>query len=96
VCENLFGDMLSDEASVIPGSLGLSPSASFRNDGQRLYEPIHGSAPENAGKNVANPFGMIVSLAMCLRESLNQPDAADELEQHIYSVIEHGKTTAEL
>ena len=96
VCENLFGDILSDEASVIPGSLGLSPSASFSNDGPRLYEPIHGSAPDIAGKNVANPFGMILSLAMCLRESLNQPDAADELEQHIYNMIEHGQTTADL
>uniref|UniRef100_UPI00210EB4EF isocitrate/isopropylmalate family dehydrogenase n=1 Tax=Staphylococcus aureus TaxID=1280 RepID=UPI00210EB4EF len=96
VCENLFGDILSDEASLIPGSLGLSPSASFSNDGPRFYEPIHGSAPDIAGKNVANPFGMILSLAMCLRERLNQPDAADELEQHIYNMIEHGQTTADL
>ena len=77
VTENLFGDILSDEASVIPGSLGLSPSASFSNQGTRLYEPIHGSAPDIANQDIANPFGMILSLALCL-ESLNQPKAAKE------------------
>lgn len=67
VTENLFGDILSDEASVIPGSLGLSPSASFGEQGTRLYEPIHGSAPDIANQDKANPFGMVLSLALCLK-----------------------------
>ena len=92
VTENLFGDILSDEASVIPGSLGLSPSASFSEHGTRLYEPIHGSAPDIAHQNLANPFGMVLSLAMCLRESLNQSVAAEELEHAVYHLIKIGKT----
>lgn len=96
VCENLFGDILSDEASVIPGSLGLSPSASFSDNGPRLYEPIHGSAPDIAGQDLANPFGMILSLAMCLRESLDQTQAADELENHVYTMIKNHQTTTDL
>ncbi|MCM3104775.1 MULTISPECIES: 3-isopropylmalate dehydrogenase [Staphylococcus] len=96
VTENLFGDILSDEASVIPGSLGLSPSASFGKDGTRLYEPIHGSAPDIAGQDKANPFGMILSLAMCLRESFNEIEAAKELENNVYQLIRDGKCTADL
>lgn len=96
VTENLFGDILSDEASTIPGSLGLSPSASFSLEGPRLYEPIHGSAPDIANQNLANPFGMILSLAMCLRESFNFEDAASELEQAVYQLIKDGKTTKDL
>lgn len=96
VTENLFGDILSDEASTIPGSLGLSPSASFSLEGPRLYEPIHGSAPDIANQNIANPFGMVLSLAMCLRESFNFEDAASELEQLVYQLIKDGKTTPDL
>lgn len=96
VTENLFGDILSDEASVIPGSLGLSPSASFSLSGPRLYEPIHGSAPDIANQNVANPFGMVLSVAMCLRESLHQDKAATELEHDVYQLIKEGKTTIDL
>lgn len=96
VTENLFGDILSDEASVMPGSLGLSPSASFSEQGTRLYEPIHGSAPDIAGQDKANPFGMLLSVAMCLRESLNQDDAATHLENIIYTLIKTGKTTTDL
>ncbi|WP_226386254.1 3-isopropylmalate dehydrogenase [Staphylococcus sp. Marseille-Q1834] len=96
VTENLFGDILSDEASVIPGSLGLSPSASFSLEGPRLYEPIHGSAPDIANQNIANPVGMILSLAMCLRESLNQEKAATELEDYVYTLIKEGRTTPDL
>lgn len=96
VTENLFGDILSDEASVIPGSLGLSPSASFSEQGTRLYEPIHGSAPDIAGQDKANPFGILLSVAMCLRESLNQDDAATHLENIIYTLIKTGKTTTDL
>lgn len=96
VTENLFGDFLSDEASVIPGSLGLSPSASFSEQGPRLYEPIHGSAPDIANQDIANPFGMLLSVAMCLRESLNEDKAADKLENVIYQLIKEGKTTRDL
>ncbi|OEL04652.1 3-isopropylmalate dehydrogenase [Staphylococcus saprophyticus] len=96
VTENLFGDILSDEASVIPGSLGLSPSASFSKQGPRLYEPIHGSAPDIANQDIANPFGMLLSVAMCLRESLNEDKAADKLENVIYKLIKEGKTTRDL
>ncbi|MEC5302343.1 MULTISPECIES: 3-isopropylmalate dehydrogenase [Staphylococcus] len=96
VTENLFGDILSDEASVIPGSLGLSPSASFSERGPRLYEPIHGSAPDIANQDIANPFGMLLSVVMCLRESLNQNNAADKLESVIYQLIKEGKTTRDL
>ncbi|GGI42495.1 3-isopropylmalate dehydrogenase [Mammaliicoccus stepanovicii] len=96
VTENLFGDILSDEASVIPGSLGLSPSASFGESGPSLYEPIHGSAPDIAGQNKANPSGMLLSLAMCLRESLNQPECAQHLEDIVFSTINEGITTKDL
>ncbi|MDW3988325.1 3-isopropylmalate dehydrogenase [Staphylococcus saprophyticus] len=96
VTENLFGDILSDESSVIPGSLGLSPSASFSEQGPRLYEPIHGSAPDIANQDIANPFGMLLSVAMCLRESLNEDKAADKLENVIYQLIKEGKTTRDL
>jgi 3-isopropylmalate dehydrogenase len=96
VTENLFGDILSDEASVIPGSLGLSPSASFSEQGTRLYEPIHGSAPDIANQNKANPFGMLLSVAMCLRESFGEEQAASYLEQTVYQLIKDGKTTSDL
>ncbi|MGO3050843.1 3-isopropylmalate dehydrogenase [Staphylococcus casei] len=96
VTENLFGDILSDEASVIPGSLGLSPSASFSERGPRLYEPIHGSAPDIANQDKANPFGMLLSVVMCLRESLNELEAAEKLETIIYELIKDGKTTSDL
>ncbi|UXS59170.1 3-isopropylmalate dehydrogenase [Staphylococcus ureilyticus] len=96
VTENFFGDILSDEASVIPGSLGLSPSASFSEKGPRLYEPIHGSAPDIANKDIANPFGMLLSVVMCLRKSLNAPEAAHRLESVIYQLIEDEKTTQDL
>ncbi len=88
--------ILSDEASVIPVHLVYHLSCVSRTMVQDYMSLFHGSAPDIAGKNVANPFGMILSLAMCLRESLNEPDAADELEQHIYNMIEHGQTTADL
>lgn len=96
VTENLFGDILSDEASVIPGSLGLSPSASFGEDGPSLYEPIHGSAPDIAGKDIANPSGMLLSLAMLIRESLNQPECAQHLEDIVFKTINEGISTKDL
>lgn len=96
VTENLFGDILSDEASVIPGSLGLSPSASFGENGPSLYEPIHGSAPDIAGQNKANPSGMLLSLAMCIRESFNQHECAQHLENLVFSTIQQGIATKDL
>ena len=92
--ENMFGDILSDESSVIPGSLGLLPSASLSGlpDGKGkcngLYEPIHGSAPDIAGKGIANPIGTILSAAMLLRYSLNQPKAADAVEAAVTKVLD--------
>ena len=96
ITENLFGDILSDEASMLPGSLGLSPSASFSEGGPKLYEPIHGSAPDIAGQNKANPFGMLLSLAMCLRESAERDDMATIIETTVDTLIAKGITTADL
>ncbi|MCS4486977.1 3-isopropylmalate dehydrogenase [Staphylococcus americanisciuri] len=96
VTENLFGDILSDEASMLPGSLGLSPSASFSESGPALYEPIHGSAPDIAGQNKANPFGMLLSLAMCLRNSAQRDDMATWIENAVDSLIAQQITTPDL
>lgn len=96
VTENLFGDILSDEASVIPGSLGLSPSASHSQDGPSLYEPIHGSAPDIQGQNIANPVGMIRSVALMLRESFGQDDIAQLIEKACEAVMARGTYTKDL
>jgi len=98
---NLFGDILSDEASVLPGSIGLAPSASLgavRADGSRpaLYEPIHGSAPDLAGRGVANPLGAIGCVAMLLRHSFGRTDAADAVDAAVRAVVMHGPWTADL
>ena len=101
VTENLFGDILSDEAAVLAGSLGMLPSASL---GERrtasgtfgLYEPIHGSAPDIAGKNIANPIGTILSGAMMLRESLGRPEAAAAVEAAVATAVRSGARTADL
>ena len=77
VTGNMFGDILSDEAAMLTGSIGMLPSASLDADGKGLYEPSHGSAPDIAGQGVANPLATILSAAMMLRYSLDQPDAAD-------------------
>lgn len=92
---NIFGDILSDEASVIGGSIGLLPSASL-GDGTGLYEPIHGSAPDIAGKDIANPVGQIYSVAMLLRYSLNQMEAADAIEAAVDKVYAAGYRTPDL
>ncbi|MED5535078.1 MAG: 3-isopropylmalate dehydrogenase [Pseudomonadota bacterium] len=94
--ENMFGDILSDEASMLSGSLGLLPSASLSTDGPGLFEPIHGSAPDIAGQNIANPCGAILSVGMLLRHSLNQPQAADAVEQAVAGVLEDGLRTSDL
>jgi len=99
--ENLFGDILSDCASMIAGSLGMLPSASLgpvREDGRRqaLYEPIHGSAPDIAGKGIANPVGGILSFALCLRYSLGLPQEAARLERAVEAAIAAGARTADI
>jgi 3-isopropylmalate dehydrogenase len=96
VTTNLFGDILTDEASVLPGSLGLLPSAALGEGGPGLYEPIHGSAPDIAGKGIANPIGTILSVAMLLRESLGLPDEAAAVENAVSAVLESGGRTADL
>jgi 3-isopropylmalate dehydrogenase len=93
--ENLFGDILSDEAAVLTGSLGLLPSASI-GDGPGLYEPVHGSAPDIAGRGVANPIGAIASAALLLRHSLQLGEAASVVEQAITAVLAAGARTADI
>lgn len=96
VTDNLFGDILSDEASVLAGSLGLLPSASLGAAGPGLFEPIHGSAPDIAGAGKANPFGMILSAAMLLRDGLGQTPAAEAVEAAVAACLEAGAVTADL
>lgn len=96
VTENLFGDILTDEASVICGSLGMLGSASIGAGGPGLYEPIHGSAPDIAGRGIANPLGALSSLAMMLEHSLGWTDAARALEAAIAYAIAEGAVTADL
>ena len=96
VTGNLFGDILSDEASMLPGSLGLLPSASLGDPGPGLYEPIHGSAPDIAGKGIANPLATISSAAMLLRHELKLPKEADAIEAAVSSVLDAGHRTADI
>ncbi len=93
---NMFGDILSDEAAMLTGSIGMLPSASFNANGQGLYEPSHGSAPDIAGKGVANPLATILSAAMMLRFSLNQPEAADRIESAVRAVLAAGLRTPDI
>ena len=99
--DNMFGDILSDAAAMITGSLGMLPSASIgpaRADGRRaaLYEPVHGSAPDIAGRGIANPLGAILSLAMALRWSLDAPQAADRLEEAVRAALATGVRTRDI
>src|SRR4051794_40552761 len=96
VTGNLFGDILSDEASMLTGSIGMLPSAALDERGKGLYEPIHGSAPDIAGKGVANPLATILSAAMMLRYSLNQPAAAARIEDAVRKVLRDGLRTADI
>jgi len=96
VTENMFGDILTDEASVLAGSMGMLPSASIGASGPGLYEPIHGSAPDIAGKGIANPVGTILSAAMLLRHSLGLEAEAGWIEQAVDAVIEAGARTGDL
>jgi 3-isopropylmalate dehydrogenase len=96
VTENLFGDILTDEAAMITGSLGMLPSASLGTRHGGLYEPIHGTAPDIAGNDVANPLATILSVALMLRYALGQPEAAQAVEQAVDRVLFDGKRTADI
>jgi 3-isopropylmalate dehydrogenase len=93
---NLFGDVLSDEASVLAGSLGVLPSASLGASGPGLYEPVHGSAPDIAGQGVANPLGAILSAALLLRHSLGLDEEAERIESAVAAALDDGLRTADL
>jgi 3-isopropylmalate dehydrogenase len=93
---NLFGDILSDEASMLTGSIGLLPSASLGDGGRGLYEPIHGSAPDIAGRDIANPIATILSAAMMLRHSFGLEADAARVEQAVRDVLAAGLATADL
>ena len=96
VTGNMFGDILSDEASMLTGSIGMLPSASLNDKKQGLYEPSHGSAPDIAGKGIANPLATILSAAMMLRFSLAQPEAADRVENAVKAVLAEGLRTPDI
>src|SRR6185295_341549 len=96
VTGNMFGDILSDEASMLTGSIGMLPSASLDSNGKGLYEPIHGSAPDIAGKNVANPLATILSSAMMLRYTFNQDEWAYRIENAVKTVLAKGLRTADI
>jgi 3-isopropylmalate dehydrogenase len=96
VTGNMFGDILSDEAAMLTGSIGMLPSASLDAHNKGLYEPSHGSAPDIAGKGIANPLATILSAAMMLRYSLNHPEAADRIESAVRHVLASGLRTADI
>ena len=96
VTGNIFGDILSDEASMLTGSIGMLPSASLNETGKGMYEPSHGSAPDIAGQDKANPLATILSAAMMLRYSFNQDAFADEIEQAVQTVLKQGLRTADI
>ncbi|NEX20546.1 3-isopropylmalate dehydrogenase [Thiorhodococcus mannitoliphagus] len=96
VTTNMFGDILSDCAAMLTGSIGMLPSASLNADGQGMYEPIHGSAPDIAGRGVANPLATILSVAMMLRYSLDAPAAAERIEKAVSQVLDQGLRTADI
>jgi 3-isopropylmalate dehydrogenase len=96
VTENMFGDILTDEASMLAGSLGVSPSASLGDGKRGLYEPIHGSAPDIAGKGIANPIGTILSAALLLRHSLKLEAEARAIESAVSKALHQGLRTADI
>ena len=96
VTENLFGDILSDESSVLSGTLGVMPSASHSEDGPSLYEPIHGSAPDIAGLGIANPISMILSVAMMLRDSFGRYEDAQRIEHAVEETLAAGILTRDI
>jgi 3-isopropylmalate dehydrogenase len=96
VTGNMFGDILSDAAAMLTGSIGMLPSASLDANNKGLYEPSHGSAPDIAGKGIANPLATILSAAMMLRFSLNLPAEADRIEAAVKKVLAQGLRTADI
>jgi 3-isopropylmalate dehydrogenase len=96
VTENTFGDILSDEAAMLTGSIGMLPSASMGTDKKGLYEPVHGSAPDIAGQDIANPLGAILSAAMMLRYSFELEPSAADIERAVRSVLQQGYRTADI
>jgi 3-isopropylmalate dehydrogenase len=96
VTGNMFGDILSDVAAMLTGSLGMLPSASLAADGSGLFEPVHGSAPDIAGRDIANPLATILSVAMMCRYSLDAPAAANAIEAAVNSVLAAGYRTADI
>ena len=96
VTTNMFGDILSDCAAMLTGSIGMLPSASLDANGKGMYEPIHGSAPDIAGKDIANPIATILSVAMMLRYSFNEPEMADHIEQGVNTVLDADYRTADI
>jgi 3-isopropylmalate dehydrogenase len=96
VTGNLFGDILSDAAAMLTGSIGMLPSASLGADGPGVYEPVHGSAPDIAGQDKANPLAQVLSAAMMLRYALDQPEAADRLEKAVIKVLDQGYRTGDI
>jgi 3-isopropylmalate dehydrogenase len=96
VTTNMFGDILSDAAAMLTGSIGMLPSASLNEKGQGMYEPIHGSAPDIAGKGVANPLATILSVAMMLRYSLDEPAMARRIETAVDKVLDQGLRTPDI
>lgn len=96
VTGNLFGDILSDAAAMLTGSIGMLPSASLGESGPGVFEPVHGSAPDIAGQDKANPLAQVLSAAMMLRYGLNQPDAANQIEQAVLTVLDQGYRTGDI
>jgi 3-isopropylmalate dehydrogenase len=96
VTSNLFGDILSDAAAMLTGSIGMLPSASLGSTGPGVYEPVHGSAPDIAGQDQANPLAQVLSAAMMLRYGLNQPVAANLIEQAVVRVLDQGYRTGDI
>jgi 3-isopropylmalate dehydrogenase len=92
----MFGDILSDAAAMLTGSIGMLPSASLDAGAKGMYEPIHGSAPDIAGKGIANPLATILSVAMMLRYTLEQPEIADVIERAVKHVLDQGLRTADI
>ena len=96
VTGNMFGDILSDEASMLTGSIGMLPSASLDANSKGMYEPIHGSAPDIAGKNIANPLATLLSVAMMLRYTLREAELAARVERAVSRVLDEGCRTADI
>ncbi|MBT5558859.1 MAG: 3-isopropylmalate dehydrogenase, partial [Proteobacteria bacterium] len=96
VTGNMFGDILSDCAAMLTGSIGMLPSASLDKDGRGMYEPVHGTAPDITGQGIANPLATILSVAMMLRYSLDEGGWADQIEAAVSAVLEQGLRTADI